>query len=203
MPPCSDEALALAFAARHVDELRYTNVWGRWHYYDGMRWRDDSTRLVYDYARAICREAAASAATERERKDTASAKKRAAVVSLAKEARSLAAISEQWDQSPWSLNTPDGVIDLRTLRVTPHQPAHYLTKMTSVAPRGDCKRWLQFIDEITGGDKALATFLQRVAGYSLTGVTSEHALFFSTARAQTERVSSWALWPECSATTTA
>lgn len=39
--------------------------------------------------------------------------------------------------------------------------------------------WLSFLNKITAGDKELQSFLQRVAGYSLTGVTIEHALFFA------------------------
>jgi len=34
------------------------------------------------------------------------------------------------------------------------------------------------LDKITGGDKELSRFLQRVAGYCLTGSIEEHALFF-------------------------
>jgi hypothetical protein len=43
---------------------------------------------------------------------------------------------------------------------------------------GTCPTWEKFIDRITGGDTDLAKFLQRVIGYSLTGLTTEHALFF-------------------------
>ena len=61
----------------------------------------------------------------------------------------------------------------------PHDPEQYITKITAVAPKGDCPRWLQFLDEITGGNVELQQFLQRVAGYSLTGSIKEHALFFA------------------------
>jgi putative DNA primase/helicase len=52
--------------------------------------------------------------------------------------------------------------------------------MTAVAPGpgGTCATWEKFIHRITGGDTELARFLQRVIGYSLTGLTIEHALFF-------------------------
>ncbi|MFX7780522.1 hypothetical protein ABTJ96_19625, partial [Acinetobacter baumannii] len=32
--------------------------------------------------------------------------------------------------------------------------------------------------DVTGGDTALQSYLQRMAGYALTGSTQEHALFF-------------------------
>ena len=69
------------FASTHANEFRYTHAWGRWQRFDGKRWSDDATLLAFDYARRICR--AAAAENENERKDTASAKKCAAVVSLA------------------------------------------------------------------------------------------------------------------------
>jgi putative DNA primase/helicase len=42
----------------------------------------------------------------------------------------------------------------------------------------DIQNWVAFLDRIAGGNVELVDFLQRVAGYSLTGVTREHALFF-------------------------
>jgi putative DNA primase/helicase len=40
-----------------------------------------------------------------------------------------------------------------------------------------CPTWLKFLDTITGHSFELSMYLQRCAGYSLTGDTSEHALF--------------------------
>jgi putative DNA primase/helicase len=37
---------------------------------------------------------------------------------------------------------------------------------------------MQFLDEITGRDAELQAYLQRVAGYCLTGLTIEHVMFF-------------------------
>jgi putative DNA primase/helicase len=83
-----------------------------------------------------------------------------------------------WDTDPWLLNTPGGMVDLRTAAVLPHNPDRYITKITAVTPGGECPRWRQFLGEITGDNVELQEFLQRIAGYSLTGNTQEHALFF-------------------------
>lgn len=178
LPRSADESLALRFADSHKNRLRYTHAWGRWQHFDGSRWCDDFTLLASDYARQICREAAAEAKSAPEAKETGSARKRASVISLAREDRRLAATAEQWDGNPLLLNTPAGVIDLRTFETTAHRPSDYFTKITAIEGRGTCPRWLQFLKEITGGDTQLAEFLQRVAGYALTGLTTEHALFF-------------------------
>jgi putative DNA primase/helicase len=54
-----------------------------------------------------------------------------------------------------------------------------MTKITAVAPSGgDCPLWRKFLNEITGGNAELQGFLQRAAGYALTGSIREHALFF-------------------------
>jgi len=69
-------------------------------------------------------------------------------------------------------------IDLRTGATQPPRREDYCTKSAAVAAGGDCPRWRQILEEITGGDAELQAYLQRMAGYCLTGVTSEHALFF-------------------------
>ncbi|MGH6877603.1 MAG: phage/plasmid primase, P4 family, partial [Rhizomicrobium sp.] len=84
----------------------------------------------------------------------------------------------EWDLDPWLLNTPGGTVDLRTGIMRPHRRQDYCTKTTAAAPAGDCPTWLRFLARITGGDDELVGFLQRVAGYALTGITIEHALFF-------------------------
>src|SRR5262249_36140015 len=54
----------------------------------------------------------------------------------------------------------------------------YMTKQTAVAPAGECPRWKSFLNEVTNGDGALQHYLQRISGYSLTGVTTEQELYF-------------------------
>lgn len=60
----------------------------------------------------------------------------------------------------------------------PHIPEDYFTKITAVGPRGDCPRFLAFLNSIADGDRELVAYLRRVFGYGLTGLTREHALFF-------------------------
>jgi putative DNA primase/helicase len=133
---------------------------------------------VFSLARELCREIAATINRSGERRRVASAKTRAAVVSLAGEDRRLAATTEQWDTDPWLLNTPEGVIDLHTGKLRKHQPTDYMTNQTAVSPKRQCPRWMAFLQEITGGDVELQKYLQRVDGYSLTGVTHEQELYF-------------------------
>ena len=179
LPPFCDEALALRFAERHADDLRYVAEWGKWLRWDGKRWRLDRTIRAFDLARAICREAAAEARSAKVAAHVASAKTVAAVITLARVDRRLAATSDQWDADPWLLNTPDGAVDLRTGAMRPHRREDYCTMMTAVAPRGDCPKFKAFLLKVMADDEARVAFLRRACGYSLTGDTSEQVIFFN------------------------
>lgn len=162
-PEFSDEALALRFTAKHKGEARYVAAWGRWLLWDGSRWEFDATMRAFDLARTTARVASAEA-EGKIAAAIASAKTVAAIISLARADRRHAATVEQWDGDTWLLNTPGGIIDLRTGSTLPHDPERYITKITAVAPGGNCPRWSQFLSEITGGDAELRAFLQRTAG---------------------------------------
>jgi putative DNA primase/helicase len=176
-PEFSDEALALRFADRHANTLRYVAAWGRWYMWTGRKWEEEKTLYAYDLARALCREESARCNTKAA-KTLASAKTRAAVVSLVREDRRIAATVEQWDADPWLLNTPGGTVDLRTGRLRKHRLDDYCTKSTAVTPDGDCPMWMKFLATVTAGDGDLQAYLQRMFGYALTGSVREHALFF-------------------------
>jgi putative DNA primase/helicase len=177
--PFSDDALALRFAELHANDLRYVAEWSKWLRYDGVRWQVDNTLAVFDNVRVICRVAAAECNKVRLAKELVSAKTVAAVERLARSDRRLAATADQWDADPWLLNTPKGVIDLRTGSMREHRAEDYLIHITAVAPSASgCPLWHAFLDRVTKGDEALQQYLQRMCGYAATGLTREHALFF-------------------------
>jgi putative DNA primase/helicase len=179
-PIFSDEALALRFAERHANDLRFVAAWNKWLSWDGSRWRFDVTLHAYDLARAICREASSECNKQKLAAANASGKTVAAVERLARADRRIAATVEQWDRDPWALNTPDGVTDLRTGKMLPHRAEDYITQTTAVAPKhGDCPIFFAFLHRVTNGDAELISYLRRVLGYALTGLTIEHALFFA------------------------
>ena len=177
-PAFSDDALALSFTERYGDRLRYVATWGKWLEYDGTRWTPDATVQVFDLARAICREKATICNKEGEAKKLASAVTVAAVERLARSDRQHAATAGQWDADPWALNTPDGTVNLVTGDLGKHDRNDHLTKITAIGPSGGCPLWLEFLRRITDGDDDLIAFMKRMIGYSLTGSTREHALFF-------------------------
>lgn len=178
-PEYSDESLALRFTAAHPTTIRYIAVWGRWYVWSGKVWAPDDTMLVFNLARELCRRASAEVNDPDVATAVASARTIAAVERLARADPQHAATIDEWDADPWLLNTPGGTIDLRTGITGPHDPRDRITKITSSSSGGDCPLWRKFLAEITDNDLALQLYLQRVIGYSLTGITREHALFFA------------------------
>ena len=151
---------------------------GRWLVWDGCRWRTEDTLAATDLIRSVCRHAALKSNNPKIAAKLASASTVGGVERLARADRRHAATTDEWDADPWLLNTPGGVVDLKTGRTRTNERADRMTKITTATPRGKCPQWTAFLAGITGGDGELQAYLQRMVGYCLTGVTSAHALFF-------------------------
>jgi putative DNA primase/helicase len=179
-PRITEEDLAMQFAEAHAANLRYVAVWNQWFIWDNVRWAEDETRMTFSLARDLCRDQSLMAKGG-DRVRIGSSKTRAALVSLASDDRRMAATVDQWDADIWALNTPTGVIDLRTGTRRDHRPEDYMTKVTTVAPDASCPTplWSKFLATVTNDNGDLASYLARVSGYSLTGSVQEHALFFN------------------------
>lgn len=174
----TEDALAAEFSEQHGEDWRHVAVWGAWLNWTGCRWEREGTLRAFDLARRVCRAAANRANSNKVRTKLSQASTVAAVERLARADRRHATTAEVWDRDPWLLNTPAGVVDLRTGAVAPHDRALCMTKITSAASHGECPAWVAFLAQVTGGDVELQAYLRRVVGYALTGVTTEHALFF-------------------------
>jgi P4 family phage/plasmid primase-like protien len=175
---CSDGALAIRLADKHGDDLRHVDAWGRWLRWTGRRWEQlPGTSAVWNLIWAICREVGESAIKATKQRIN-SAQTVAGVERLARAHDKHMASVDQWDADLMVLNTPGGIVDLRTGKLRPAKREDYCTKITAATPGGDCPLWRKFLNEVTGGNKELQAFLQRMAGYCLTGWAIDHAIFF-------------------------
>lgn len=78
------------------------------------------------------------------------------------------------DQHPDLLAVRNGVVDLRTGELMPHDPLLYLTKKLELDydPEATCPRWERFLVEVLEQPE-LPAFIQRLIGYGITGRTDE------------------------------
>lgn len=172
----TEHGLARRLVAEHAAAWRYVPGMG-WLAWTGTHWEQDQTSRVLELCRRLC-EAAAVRQSDPERKRLLSDRTIRAVERLARSDPRLAAGAAEWDSDGMLLNTPAGVVDLRTGEVFPNEPRLQMTRIAGAAAGNGCSRWRAFIDRVTGGDADMAGYLQRIAGYCLTGRTDEQAFFF-------------------------
>jgi putative DNA primase/helicase len=182
----SHDDLALMFSVRHGLHVRYVAVWDRWLIWDGARFARDERRRVFDMVRNVCRNVLAehladAGLTEHQRKALrnrlGSAETVWAVARLAGSDPRHAVSPDQLDANPWALNTPEEIIDLRSGCRRPHDPAELHTKITAAALAGECPLFLATLERAQP-DPEVRAYLQRLAGYALSGSAREHVLGF-------------------------
>ena len=84
------------------------------------------------------------------------------------------------DKNQFELNTPNGIINLKSGLVRPHDPKAMCTKMTMVGPSGDGKElWDELLNTVTQNDEEYKEFLQYVSGSILIGSVYNEALIIA------------------------
>lgn len=185
----TDVGNAQRFAALHGTIVRYVTEWG-FLVWDGRRWRrnrDVVMRALAEKTSDAVKAAAAQVQDDDRRKallkwgkTSSNLNRLESMIKLAASQPGIEAFVEEFDAHDDLLNVRNGVIDLTTGELRPHDPNLYLTGFVDIDydPDAACERWLQFVRDCCLGDMELVAYLQRAAGYTLTGHTKEHVLFF-------------------------
>lgn len=90
-------------------------------------------------------------------------------------------LPEQLDRDRTIIGVKNGVLDLKTGELKPHDSKYFLTKQIPIPYIADApkpERWLKFLDEIFLSDKELIRYVQKAVGYSLSGSNAEQCTFF-------------------------
>lgn len=98
-----------------------------------------------------------------------------AMIDLARSEPGIPILPEQLDRDPMLLNVVNGTLELATGRLREHRQADYLTKLCPVAydPAATCPVWESFLQVIFARSQSLITYMQRLLGHCLTGLTTE------------------------------
>jgi P4 family phage/plasmid primase-like protien len=198
----SHDGLASDMGARSWDcDARHVASRSKWFFWTGTHWQVDERLDHMTRTRAYLRDRADELEQRAKRRaeegDQNAAKLEtwakdrgrtlrhkntvAAVESLARSNPASVAAPNDFDRDRLLLGTPGGTVDLRTGELRAAQRKDMVTKQTAIAPapQGSTPHlWLQFLSEIFAGDSEIIAFMQRVAGYALTGMTTEHKLLF-------------------------
>jgi putative DNA primase/helicase len=178
----TEDGMARALVAHHGTSLRYCPQRGSWLRWDGHRWGWDQAEhhreLILTLARALPDDGDREERTFKKR--ALSAAGVSGIERLARHNGQIVIGLDRLDADPWILNTPGGIIDLRTGQLRPADPAALCTRSTAVPlePEADPARWLRFLAD-TFNDPQLIAYLQRLVGYSAVGMVGPHVLPFA------------------------
>ena len=162
-------------------DVHWCDERSKWYVWDGRRWKTDAIRDVHRLAEltmwALAREGVgdieAMKWAVRCNKD---AKPSREMLDAVKHRSAITL--DSLDRQPWLLGVDNGVVDLKTGELLPHDRAHLITTLSPAQydANAPCPRWEKFLLEIMAGNAEMVAALQRLAGYFLTGDVSVQIL---------------------------
>ncbi len=202
-PPFTEFGNGERLRDMHGHDLLYCHDWKKWLTWDGSRFAEDRTGEIYRRATMTVRDmyqqgaamasSASVAADDREAiklseqsdaiqkwaRKSEERRKVEAMIAMAQPLGDIPVLPRDLDKNQWLLNCPNGTINLRTGTLQDHDKADRITKVTTVEydPTAECPLWEQFLELVMGGDADLIGFMQRAAGYSLTGSVGDQVMF--------------------------
>jgi putative DNA primase/helicase len=189
-----DVANGRTFAESHAGRLKHVGgKQGYWLQWDEMRWapchRGEEIEAAKDFAGDALMDATsafrheASAANEARLKDATALYKSAAkihsMLDLARTESTIISTPADFDSDPWLIGVRNGVIDLRTLGLKPPHQSQMISRQAGAEfdAKATAPRFEGFLARVQP-DPEVRAFLQRAAGYTLTGIVDDEKLFF-------------------------
>lgn len=187
----TDTGNAQRLRDKYKGNIKYSYVRKKWYYWTGKIWAVDNTGEIKKLADEIINDIKKEAFMEKDEDKqqellkwasrTASSKGKEAMVKETQHIDGIPILMEELDCYTDYLNCQNGIINLRTGELLPHD-SNFMMSNISYAEYDNSgkepKMWLQFLNDVTNGDKELQEYLQKCVGYSLTGSVREQCAFF-------------------------
>jgi putative DNA primase/helicase len=171
----NDDDLADQLVPEFTGKVRYDWSTSQWHFWDGVRWKPDTTNHVYDMTREYAAELLMHAKSTDEQKALLPllnvAKKTSVLDSLASR-DGFAMTGAEWDVQPTLMGVVNGVLDLETITLHPEpDPEWLITKQAGAAwnPKALCPLFVKFLTDTMGGDLEMVHYLLTLIGYAMFG----------------------------------
>jgi len=185
--PITETSNADRFFSKHREDFRYCRDREVWVSWNGQFWdvKDKSAaiRRMQEIARGIYFEAAREVFEDRRRElaqwAVQSESRRTLENSVAVAQNYLGIqvpkFSDVFDTHPLLFNVKNGTVDLKTGKLRPHRREDFLTKIVPIDydPDATCEKFTKFLTETFDENANLIGYMQRCAGYFLTGLTTE------------------------------
>ena len=173
------------------NNLRYSYENKTWYFWNGKVWCEDKTgkikRLADETIDKMRKEAYKEEDGDKQSamfkwiNKTCNSNAKENMIKELQHIENIPILMSEMDTQNDLFNCQNGIINLRNGELLKHEPNYFCTKIS------DCicdisgakpELWLNFLDDITCGDKELQAYLQKAVGYSLTGSVREQCLFF-------------------------
>lgn len=179
----TDDAVALTLIDDYGDRIRFTDNAGRWLNWGTTQWHEcpSGGGAVREHVKQIGRTMPEeNSADVRHKTHVLSAPGTTNVLTQASSDPRIVVGQGELDSRHLELNTPGGEVDLKTGMLLPHDPAHLHTRVTRATPdpTADLSPWVGFLAETFAGHPEIPPYLQRLVGYSTTGLVRDHVLPF-------------------------
>lgn len=171
--------------------IRYSYNRKKWIYWNGKMWKLDESGEIKKLADIICDDIKREAFLETDETSqmemlkwcqrTSQSRNKEAMIKECQHLEDVPASPDAFDAYTDYINCQNGIVNLRNGELMPHDSCYMMSKIvgsdydnTGAKP----KRWLQFLDEVTDGDKELQKYIQKSIGYSLSGSVREQCAYF-------------------------
>lgn len=176
---------------RHGTDLRYVESLDKWRVWNGQIWSEsksaanqraqETATIGIDQEIATLEAFASDVAQELQKwsKKSQDGTRLKYMVELAKTDKRVLTTIDDFDREPYLLNTPSGIVDLRSGELSPHDRDRMCTMMTSIpyVPGARCTEWEELLNYMTDGQRDFLEYLQIASGYSITSHSTVSAYF--------------------------
>lgn len=186
-----DTGNADRFIDRYGNLYKYSYIANKFYIYDGMKWKVDDKgsirKLIDEMIESIKNEKVLHSedVTEEEAREvfqkyykkTRGTQAKKNIMNELMHRRP--ATPDEFDKDDMLLNVANGYIDLTSRELYKHDINKMFSQITNTdyTEKMQPAVWLDFLNDIFAGDKAVIRYIQKALGYSLTGSTREQIMF--------------------------
>lgn len=186
-----DTGNADRFIDRYGNLYKYSYIANKFYIYDGMKWKIDDKgsirKLIDEMIENIKNEKVLHSedVTEEEAREvfqkfykkTRGTQAKKNIMNELMHRRP--ATPDDFDRDDMLINVANGYIDLTSRELYKHDINKMFSQITNTdyTEKMQPAVWLDFLNDIFAGDKAVIRYIQKALGYSLTGSTREQIMF--------------------------
>lgn len=184
----NDTGNAHRFVSKFGNIIRYNVDNCKWMIWNGKYWQHDQYNNIKNFAELVIEDMKQQVMIMEETpekkllinniKRALSSNGKMAMLKEAEHLEGIPIMNSSFDNDPYLLNCETGIIDLRTNKIMEHNKTYMCSKYVPYPlSEKEPTLWIKFLNEIFSNNAELIRYVQKILGYSITGVTKEQCMF--------------------------